>query len=294
MPAFTSAARKRDELSPWSCQVRGERIERGSVCSRHVEKFHDRFLLTFPASRHGTAFASHGHVCHSCFEGGSGRAVRPPPDELDCLGHLRAVGRAAALSLAAVLALAAVVARLAAALALAVVLALTGVLGRLVRTGQAHSSLCSLDCGAIGTGGGRLGRYGGSTDQSGERRRQKQCIQFATRHLKDLTWGLRRKISAVVSMQAREKRDLSSSRPKPVAGDRIDFKQFPAPHTRSTDLRQRLQGISHLWKSKFVARSRSPTNRSLVHGVKLPTPDVRNRELNGLESLHFLFTLKEP
>jgi hypothetical protein len=25
---------------------------------------------------------------------------------------------------------------------------------------------------------GRLGRYGGSADQSGERRRQKQCIQL--------------------------------------------------------------------------------------------------------------------
>jgi len=86
---------------------------------------------------------------------------------LDELRHLGAVGRAAALAFAAVLGLAAVVAGLAAALALAIVLALTGVLGGLVSAGKAQPGLCSLDAGAVGTIGGRLGRYGGSTDQTG-------------------------------------------------------------------------------------------------------------------------------
>src|SRR4051812_44874653 len=112
---------------------------------------------------------------------GDGRAHRPSRDELDRLGHRRAIGRTAALALAAVLAFAAVVAGFAAALALAIVLAFTAVLGRLVRTGQPDPSLRRLDAGAIGTVRGRLGRYGGSTDQAGERRRQKHCIQFATR-----------------------------------------------------------------------------------------------------------------
>ena len=93
---------------------------------------------------------------------------------LDDRWRLGAVGGAAALALATVLALAAVVAGLAATLAGTVVLAFTGVLGG-VLSGVAQAGLGRghLVSRAVV---GRLGRYGGSTDQAGESRRQKQCI----------------------------------------------------------------------------------------------------------------------
>jgi len=98
------------------------------------------------------------------------------------LGWLRAVCRAAALALAGVLALAALVAGRAATGALAIVFAFTRVLGRrrlvLARIHQARRRSGDT-CRAVGGG---LGRYGGSTDQAGERRRQKQCIELILCH----------------------------------------------------------------------------------------------------------------
>src|SRR5258708_27729622 len=90
---------------------------------------------------------------------------------------LGAVSRATALALAAVLAFAAVVACLAAALAFAVVFAFTGVFGS-VLGGVAQASLGSLDGIDFRAVGCRLGCYGGSTDQTGESRREKESIQL--------------------------------------------------------------------------------------------------------------------
>ena len=92
------------------------------------------------------------------------------------------VGGAAALALAAVLALATLIAGFAAARTLAIVLAFTGVFRRrsLIQAGEAQAGLRHGNL--VRALGGRLGRYGGSADQAGESRRQKQCIDLILCH----------------------------------------------------------------------------------------------------------------
>src|SRR5580698_756850 len=112
--------------------------------------------------------------------------------KLDGLRWLGAIGGASALALAGVLALAALVAGGAAAGSLAAVFAFTGMLrGRLLvvrgveQAGRSGGNACRAIC-------GRLGRYGGSADQAGERRRQEQCIELILCHdplTSSLGWG---------------------------------------------------------------------------------------------------------
>ena len=101
---------------------------------------------------------------------------------------LGAVRRATALALAAVLALAALVAGLAAAGALAIVFAFTGVLGRRRVLAGAKQTSLRYACLRRTGGGGRFGRYRRSTDQAGERRCQKQCIDLIL-HFDLVLWG---------------------------------------------------------------------------------------------------------
>jgi hypothetical protein len=111
-------------------------------------------------------------------------------ERLDSLGWLGAVRGATALALAAVLALAALVASRTAAGAFTAVLALTGVFCRGVRVLR---GIKQAGCGAGSlrrTVGGRLGRYRGSTDQAGERRRQKQCIHLILCHNSLTSFGV--------------------------------------------------------------------------------------------------------
>src|SRR5215472_14397773 len=84
----------------------------------------------------------------------------------------------------------------------------------------------------------------------------------------DLAWGLRRSLSAVVSMQARGSH--RSGVPGGVFASRETIMRFPflAPHSWSTDLRQRLQEWGTSGYQNFLRRSAVPMNRSVAHGVE--------------------------